>query len=111
MRRVPNVMERAWTLPRALSVPRFPISPDGQCESDTVQRENGPGWVGLPISTLCALCAGWSANAGSFVRRATLAPRENAEIFHFPRMIKFADFEFIFAFRGSKLGRRGVERK
>jgi len=36
-------------------------------------------------------------------------PQENTEIVHFPRMIKFANFEFIFAIRGPTRARRGEE--
>jgi len=39
------------------------------------------------------------------------SPREDAGIFYLPCMIKFANFEFIFATRGPKLARRVVEDK
>jgi len=37
--------------------------------------------------------------------------QENAEIFYFPDMMKFANFEFMFAIRGPKLARRSVQGK
>jgi len=40
-----------------------------------------------------------------------LATWENPKIFYFPWMIKFANFEFIFAIRGLKLAMGGVEDK
>jgi len=36
-------------------------------------------------------------------------PVQNIGIFNFPHMIKFANFEFIFAIRGPKLARRHEE--
>jgi len=44
--------------------------------------------------------------------RGELTPRsatwENPKVFYFPRMIKFANFEFMFAIRSPKLARGGV---
>jgi len=35
----------------------------------------------------------------------------NLEIFYFPHMLKFLNFEFIFAIRGLKLAKRSVQGK
>jgi len=44
-----------------------------------------------------------------WVHQAGFTPAENAEFFNFSHMIKFANFEFMFVIRDSKLGREGLE--